>query len=169
MLTMIMLTMRITSCYSSLEHKRLSNPRAGGASRNRPRSTARTSEGLDGRRAEPPDEASVPGICAAEPCRLPPEAPTRGRVGWGASEAAARPQDSDRYKVANCTQTQPAFYGFLRLARGKVISVTVLTVALGVSLARNSYGDDFRARSLRRRKNRPQYEVDTDVHDHYMQ
>ena len=25
------------------------------------------------------------------------------------------------------------------------------------------------ARSLRRRKNRPQYEVDTDVHDHYMQ
>ena len=33
--------------------------------------------------------------------------------------------DSDRYEFANCTQTQPAFHGFLRLARGKVISVTV--------------------------------------------
>ena len=30
-------------------------------------------------------------------------------------------QDSDRYKLANCTQTRPVFYGFLRLARGKVI------------------------------------------------
>ena len=35
-------------------------------------------------------------------------------------------KDSDRYKVANCTQPQPVFYCFPRLARGKVIAVTVL-------------------------------------------
>ena len=33
-------------------------------------------------------------------------------------------KDSDRYKVANCTQPQPVFYCFPRLARGKVIAVT---------------------------------------------
>ena len=35
---------------------------------------------------------------------------------------------SDRYKVANCVQAQPDFYGFRRLAHGKVISVTVLRI-----------------------------------------
>ena len=38
------------------------------------------------------------------------------------------PYDSDRYKVANCTQPQPVFYCFPRLARGKAIAVTVLSV-----------------------------------------
>ena len=35
----------------------------------------------------------------------------------------------DRYKVANCIQAQPVFYGFARLAHGKVISVGVLSVS----------------------------------------
>ena len=35
-------------------------------------------------------------------------------------------KDSDRYKVANCIQAQPVFYGFARVAHGKVISVSVL-------------------------------------------
>ena len=37
-------------------------------------------------------------------------------------------KDGDRYKVANCIQAQPVFYGFARLAHGKVISVGVLRV-----------------------------------------
>ena len=37
-------------------------------------------------------------------------------------------KDSDGYKVVNCTRAQPVFHRFGRLARGKVISVTVLTI-----------------------------------------
>ena len=40
----------------------------------------------------------------------------------------ANPKDSGRYKVANCTQAQPVFYGFAGLPDGKVILVSVLTV-----------------------------------------
>ena len=40
------------------------------------------------------------------------------------------PKDSGRYKVANCTQAQPVFYGFAGLPDGKVILVSVLTVAI---------------------------------------
>ena len=36
-------------------------------------------------------------------------------------------KDSDRYKVANCTQAQPVVGGLARVAHGKVISVSVLT------------------------------------------
>ena len=36
-------------------------------------------------------------------------------------------KDSGRYKVANCTQAQPVFYGFAGLPDGKVILVSVLT------------------------------------------
>ena len=39
-----------------------------------------------------------------------------------------RSKDSDRYKVANCTQAQPVFCGMARSARGKVILVSVLSV-----------------------------------------
>ena len=35
-------------------------------------------------------------------------------------------KDSDGYKVVNCPRAQPVFDRFGRLARGKVISVTVL-------------------------------------------
>ena len=35
--------------------------------------------------------------------------------------------DSGRYKVANCTQAQPVFYGFAGLPDGKVILVSVLS------------------------------------------
>ena len=35
-------------------------------------------------------------------------------------------KDSGRYKVANCTQAQPVFYGFAGLPDGKVILVSVL-------------------------------------------
>ena len=38
-------------------------------------------------------------------------------------------KDSGRYKVANCTQAQPVFYGFAGLPDGKVILVSVLSVA----------------------------------------
>ena len=48
---------------------------------------------------------------------------------YGAEIGPVRRKDSDRYKSANCAQTRPVFYGFLRLARGKVISVTVLRTA----------------------------------------
>ena len=41
----------------------------------------------------------------------------------GVSEA----KDSGRYKVANCTQAQPVFYGFAGLPDGKVILVSVLS------------------------------------------
>ena len=41
---------------------------------------------------------------------------------------AGRAKDSDRYKVVNCTWAQPVFHRFGSLARGKVISVTVLNV-----------------------------------------
>ena len=37
-------------------------------------------------------------------------------------------KDSGRYKVANCTQAQPVFYGFAGLPDGKVILVSVLRV-----------------------------------------
>ena len=37
-------------------------------------------------------------------------------------------KDSGRYKVANCTQAQPVFYGFAGLPDGKVILVSVLTL-----------------------------------------
>ena len=36
-------------------------------------------------------------------------------------------KDSGRYKVANCTQAQPVFYGFAGLPDGKVILVSVLS------------------------------------------
>ena len=36
-------------------------------------------------------------------------------------------KDSDGYKVVNCTRAQPVSHRFGRLARSKVISVTVLT------------------------------------------
>jgi hypothetical protein len=39
----------------------------------------------------------------------------------------AYPKDSDGYKVVNCTRAQPVFHRFGCLARGKVISVTVLS------------------------------------------
>ena len=39
---------------------------------------------------------------------------------------ASEPKDSDRYKVANCTQPQPFVCGSGRMAHGKVISVSVL-------------------------------------------
>ena len=38
-------------------------------------------------------------------------------------------KDSDGYKVVNCTRAQPVFHRFGRLARGKVISVTVLSAS----------------------------------------
>ena len=40
--------------------------------------------------------------------------------------AVLKPKDSDGYKVVNCPRAQPVFDRFGRLARGKVISVTVL-------------------------------------------
>ena len=40
------------------------------------------------------------------------------------------PKDSGRYKVANCTQAQPVFYGFAGLPDGKVILVSVLRVRM---------------------------------------
>ena len=39
-------------------------------------------------------------------------------------------KDSGRYKVANCTQAQPVFYGFAGLPDGKVILVSVLSPGL---------------------------------------
>ena len=39
---------------------------------------------------------------------------------------ASSSKDSGRYKVANCTQAQPVFYGFAGLPDGKVILVSVL-------------------------------------------
>ena len=47
--------------------------------------------------------------------------------GRASPRPARSAKDSDRYKVANCTQPQPVFYCFPRLARGKVIAVTVLS------------------------------------------
>ena len=40
-------------------------------------------------------------------------------------------KDSGRYKVANCTQAQPVFYGFAGLPDGKVILVSVLSPPAG--------------------------------------
>ena len=48
----------------------------------------------------------------------------RGR-GTGAPLGSSK--DSGRYKVANCTQAQPVFYGFAGLPDGKVILVSVLS------------------------------------------
>ena len=39
-------------------------------------------------------------------------------------------------KVANCPHAQPVFYGFARLAHGKVISVSVLRVSWRRGLSR---------------------------------
>ena len=44
-----------------------------------------------------------------------------------ASLLGGESKDSGRYKVANCTQAQPVFYGFAGLPDGKVILVSVLT------------------------------------------
>ena len=57
--------------------------------------------------------------------RLIPE-PAAGPAGGGppiawSGRRLKKAKDSDRYKSANCAQTRPVFYGFLRLARGKVI------------------------------------------------
>ena len=47
-------------------------------------------------------------------------------------------KDSGRYKVANCTQAQPVFYGFAGLPDGKVILVSVLTLTR-VTIAGREY------------------------------
>ena len=39
---------------------------------------------------------------------------------------ASRCKDSDRYKVATCTQVRPVFCGSARQAHGKVIAVSIL-------------------------------------------
>ena len=39
-------------------------------------------------------------------------------------------KDSDRYKVANCTQAQPFLCGLVRVPHGKIISVSLLSVEL---------------------------------------
>ena len=44
-------------------------------------------------------------------------------------------KDSGRYKVANCTQAQPVFYGFAGLPDGKVILVSVLSLARALPTA----------------------------------
>ena len=48
---------------------------------------------------------------------------TGGRL----DELIMQAKDSGRYKVANCTQAQPVFYGFAGLPDGKVILVSVLS------------------------------------------
>ena len=56
----------------------------------------------------------------------PPACPVRlQRMEQEARSGGAK--DSDGYKVVNCTRAQPVFHRFGRLARGKVIAVTVLT------------------------------------------
>ena len=52
-----------------------------------------------------------------------------GRREGLAEETVEYAQDSGRYKVANCTQAQPVFYGFAGLPDGKVILVSVLSVS----------------------------------------
>ena len=47
-------------------------------------------------------------------------------------------KDSDGYKVVNCTRAQPVFHRFGRLARGKVISVTVLRTVIDINLPTSS-------------------------------
>ena len=44
-------------------------------------------------------------------------------------------KDSGRYKVANCTQAQPVFYGFAGLPDGKVILVSVLNTAISLAIS----------------------------------
>ena len=66
----------------------------------------------------------TPGVCGGG-------AAGRGRTRFGRDGEDVK--GSDRYKVANCIQAQPVFYGFARLAHGKVISVSVLSTGRTIS------------------------------------
>ena len=59
---------------------------------------------------------------AARSAGVEPVTAHSGRVGLAS-------KGSVRYKVANCTRAQPVFHRFGRLAHGKVISVSVLSVS----------------------------------------
>ena len=69
----------------------------------------------------------------------------RGRVFSGRLREGARSyaKDSDGYKVVNCPRAQPVFDRFGRLARGKVISVTVLRTVLDIKLPTASRRSPF--------------------------
>ena len=111
---------------------------------------------------------------------------------WGVSTARRRPGDlltrgdvchlhADRDGAERCGAAGPGAPDLVRLEQYSERVYRVLWSLSDTSggelrrpLARPGpfVGPQLRylvARSLRRRKNRPQYEVDTDVHDHYMQ
>ena len=134
-----------------------SNPRPCGPRRRRPHRGARRGRSAGGRRRSNPTSSprrpcGPPRRCRSSPWQRRPAGPsgrrrTRSRPPSGREECQStatahveavprvsrsggrdrHAKDSDRYKVANCTQPQPVFYCFPRLARGKVIAVTVLT------------------------------------------
>ena len=75
--------------------------------------------------------AVVASIVRSDCYRLERQLPGGIRTRCGMAPCHGAPKsyakDSDGYKVVNCTRAQPVFHRFGRLARGKVIAVTVLS------------------------------------------
>ena len=95
------------------------------------------------------------GARAQRECDVPPRLEVRRRARQMQNHAADRaddvdPQDSGRYKVANCTQAQPVFYGFAGLPDGKVILVSVPSF----SSRSRSHVTWLRAHAVRAARNR---------------